>query len=545
MRECLVNSLEAIDRLEKSRGQPDWEQKLRLLREAEGWLEEARKRSARLSRENGQQLAAVLYPSAATVCLELSNYLPRRSDKEKYLHRGKDYLEHLLKRDERDREAWALYGLVLEDIGLYLGPPEEYYARACDALEKAMDTQNLRAGRTQPWLDRGRVQVRWATLGGKEAGKLLNAAAEDLKLVTKFGGESVEAAEASYWQGKLAAVQKRRERAEQALAQALKLARKARSPMWEEAVLNDWCTLALAEATTLLARQHPDTTKYAGVVEAKARELEKFSKATAAWFLLNAYRARCYATLQLPSAKTLLDILARGLEEGGRFQDNVWHVYLLSERARLYLEGTEVKKEVDKAYNDAVAALKLAEQVPVPDEAKALPLGTAGEAILNYQNAWKYYPEAVAKLRKAIQLAPTNPKAFWWKGLLAFTLSEEKFEAQGEDAANRWEEAARCIEEVFQTGPKKTLDSMPFLQKLRKDIPQKALPILQNAVKEHGQAADAWKWHWRIAEILAARGERLAALPHIRQAEHQIPASAPAAQRDRIVALRKQLEEGQ
>jgi hypothetical protein len=538
-------ALKGITLVYESRELFDIGKKLDLLRKADGELKTGLQLRAKLAKDKADELSVLLYQTLGAVCLELGSYEPRTADKAKYLHRGKDYLEQLLKRDDRNREAWDAYGLLLEDIGLYLGPAEEYYARACDALEKAMDPQSLWAGRTRPWLGRGRVQVRWATLGGKQANKLTAAAAADLQQVTQFGGDSLEAAEAWYWRGKLQVLQKKSlERVGQDFAQALKRFRRAQSQEWEEVTLNDWCTAALVEASALLARQHPDTAKYAEVVEDKARELEKFNKPAAAWFLLNAYRARCYATLQTTNANTLLDIFDRGLQ-GKRLQDRMMQFYLLSERARLYLEGVELKKDVTKAYADASAALKLAEQVPVSEDARALPLGIIGEACLNYQNAWKYYPEAVAKLRAAIKLSPTHSKAWWWKGLLAFTLSEDKFEAKGEAPANRWEEAARSIEETFQTGPRKTLDSLPFLQKLHKEIPEKALPVLQKAVKENGQAADAWKWHWRIAEILNTKGERLPALNHIRQAEQRIPANAPAAQRDRIVALRKQLEEAQ
>jgi serine/threonine-protein kinase len=536
--------LKGITLIYQSRELTDWDQKLDLLRRADDELQRGLGLLGKAAKDRAEQLSVLLYHSLGAVCLELGNYVAEKSEKANYLNRGKDYVKKILDLEPRNLEAWDVYGLLLEDLGLYVEEPAANYARACDALKQAMDPQNLWAGRTRPWLGRGRVQVRRAALGGQDSARLLEAAAADFRQVTKFGGDSAEAAEAWYWQGKVQALQKRPHEAAKAFEKALKGFRKVKSPLWEETVLGDWCALAVAEANDRLMKQdHAGATRFAKEVEARAWELEPFSKAAAAWYLLNAYRARCYAKLQPTDPDTLLGILAGGLE-GKRPQDRVMHFYLMSERARLRLEGIEgVKKDVTQAYNDAVAALKLAEQVAVPDEARALPLGVAAEACLKYRDEWRYYPEVVAKLRAAIKLGPTHSRAWWWKALLAYTLNEEKFEAPGEDPANRWEEAARSIAEAFQTGPKEAL-KLSYLQKWRAEIPEKALPVLQKAAKENGRAADAWKWHWRIAEILAARGEQPAeALTQIRQAEKQMPGDAPAPHRARIVALRKQLEQ--
>jgi serine/threonine protein kinase len=539
-------ALRGVALVYESREVLDYGKKLELLRKADGELSVGLQLRAKLPRDKADQLSLLLYQTFGSVCLELGNYVAAKAEKAKYLHRGKEYLEQLLKIEPKNLEAWDIYGLLLEDIGLYVGEPETYYARARDAVGKAMDEQFLWAGRTKPWLSRGRIQVRWATLGGKGAADLMAAAAVDLQQVTKFGGDSLEAAEAYLWRGKLETLQKNPERAEQAFRQALRRFRAARSSLWEEAVLHDWCNLALAEANTRLAKSdYAGATKYADVVEARGRELEKFSKASAALFLVNAHRAKRYARLQQTDPDTLLALLAGGLE-GERLQDRAMHVYILAERARLYIEGTEVTKDVVKAYKDAAAALKLAEQVAVPEEARALPLGIAGEACLNYQNAHKFFPEAVAKLRQAIKLAPAHFKAWWWKGLLTATLMNQKYDANGQDRANLLEEAARNIAEANNTAPASTPQGVrAWFRGLQKETEEKALPVLQKAVKDNGQAEDAWRWHWRLAEIRAANGERLPALNHVRQAEQRIPADAPAAQRDRIVALRKQLEEGQ
>jgi hypothetical protein len=531
----------------ESRELLDYGKKLELLRRADDELSVGLQLRAKLPKDKAEQLSPLLYQTFGSVCLELGNYVAAKAEKAKYFHRGKEILEQLLKLEPKNLEAWDRLGLLLEDIGLYVGEPATYYARARDAVSKAMGEQFLWAGRTKPWLDRGRIQVRWATLGGKDAADLMEAAATDLQQVTKFGGQSLEAAEAYLWQGKLAALQKSPERAEQAFRQALKRYRAAKSPWWEEAVLQEWCTLAHAEADVRLRKQdYAGATKYADILEARSRDLEKFSKATAALFLLDAHRTKRYAKLKQADPDTVLAILARGLEEGERLQDRFMHVYILAERARLYMEGAEVTKDVAKAYKDAAAALKLAEKVAVPEEARALPLGVAGEACLNYQDAYKYFPEAVTKLRQAIQLAPKHFKAWWWRGLLAATLMDKKYDANGQDWANVLEEAARNSAEANKTAPPSAPEGVRnWFSSLQKETEEKALPVLRQKVKDNGQAEDAWRWHWRIAEILAARGERLPALNHIRQAEQRIPAEAPAAQRDRIVALRKQLEEGQ
>ncbi len=76
-------------------------------------------------------------------------------------------------------------------------------------------------------------------------------------------------------------------------------------------------------------------------------------------------------------------------------------------------------------------------------------------------------------------------------------------------------------------------------------IEAKALPVLRDAVGKHPDGKSAWKWHWRLAEILGnTPGNRADALRHIRQGETGMPADALAEDRLRIATLRKQLEQG-
>src|SRR5262249_6150633 len=165
--------LKGVALVYESRELLDIGKKLELLRKADEELKVGLKLRDKLGKEKAKQLSLLLYPSLGSVCLELGNYEPELSDKAKYLARGKAYLEELLKQDDRNLQAWNDLGLMLEDMGKFIGKPAENYARACEVIEKAMDPQSLWAGRFKPWLDRGRVRTRWAALGGKDADKLV------------------------------------------------------------------------------------------------------------------------------------------------------------------------------------------------------------------------------------------------------------------------------------------------------------------------------------------------------------------------------------
>jgi serine/threonine protein kinase len=466
--------LKGIALIFESRGLTDYKDKLHKLREADTELEEGLRLLDKLGKEKAPQLAGRLYDSLGSVCLDLGNFVPEKSEQAKYFRRGEKYLKELLDGDPRNREAQRTYALLLEDIGLYVvkTPAEQqaYYRRACEALEKAMDRQDLKVGWTLPWLERGRVRVRWAGLGGEGADKLLKAAAQDLDDVTTFAGESVAAAEAYFWLAKLALLEKgaaRADRATRFFEQAVALSRKVQSPAWEEEALRESCDFALAEANARF-KNPAASKKYAAMCAACANDLEKLnSKAQAAWYLFQSRRLQNWLNGER-SPKVLLDILARGLEEG-RLQDRPMQFYLRSQRAELYLLGLEVdERDIAKAYADAVAAIKLAKEIALPEEAMAHPEGVAGEARLNYPDAHKYFPEAVTRLRSAIKLGPEHPRSWWWKGILALTLADERYEEKGVNRATFLEEAARHIAEACAAPSAK--NSLDYLNNIRKKI---------------------------------------------------------------------------
>src|SRR5262249_25676974 len=149
-----------------------------------------------LSKDRAADLSLLLYHCIGTACLELGNYVPEKAEKAKYLHRGKDKVDELLKLDPRNLDAWELKGLLLEDIGAFVAEPEKYYKEAVAALGKAMDPHNLMAGKTKPWLARGRVGVKWAELlppSGKEFRTQLIQADSDLKSVLGSSKGSADA----------------------------------------------------------------------------------------------------------------------------------------------------------------------------------------------------------------------------------------------------------------------------------------------------------------------------------------------------------------
>jgi serine/threonine protein kinase len=539
--------LKGVNLIHEARSLPDYKDKERLLRQADDELAVGLKLHDKLQGDKKRQLSALLYDSLGSVCLELGNYVAAKSEKEAYLRRGAKYLKDLLDHiDPRNGEARRTYALLLEDIGLYVAKTgaetADYYRRACAELSKVMDKQNLSAGRTKPWLDRGRIQVRWAGLGGPERAKLLKAAAKDFEQVSNFSAEALDMTEAYRWQANVAILGKDAERAATFFTQGLRLARKAKTEVWEEEILKEWCTFAWEEAKARL-KNATVSKKYADMCEARARDLEKFSKAAAAWFFFNTRQLKDYLNSRPADPEALLTLLGRGLE-GGRLQDRTTQFYLRAERARIYLDRTDpttkAKTHVPQAYKEALAALKLSEQVTVPDEAKALPMAVAGLACLEYKDAYKYFPETVDRLREAVTLGPNHPQSWLWRGILAVTLANEKYKADGVTPAQLWEEAARNSAEAYDRVPPSVEGARNYFRGKRKEIEDQALPVLQNAVKANGKAADAWKWRWRIAEILYHQDDRAGARTYLGQVE--VPAGAAPAHRTRVAELRKLLE---
>jgi predicted Ser/Thr protein kinase len=548
--------LKGMVHIREARGRQDWKDKLGLLQEADRVLEEGVKRCAKLDQARAREVLLVLYQSLGAACLELGNYSGKQEERTTYLNRGKDYLERLFKLDARNLEGWHTYGLILEDVGAFVGEPEKHYRLACQALEKAMEPQLLLAGWTRPWLARGRVQFKWAErLKGAEQDKLLEKASEDLQQAVKHAQEATDLVIAHLWRGQVHALRGNQRLAGQAFSDGLALAGKPGLEEWREDLLSEAATWALRQVAAGYrgtgAADMSELRKYLAVAEERARELDGCSKTKGGWLLLAATRWKAILNKKQASPKELEAVFARALEEEKlgqvRLQDYAWRVRLLCERARLRMEGGELPRDFAKAHADAVAAAELAARTAsILPESRVTAVGLAAETAFELLVPQKEYDEPIRRLRQVVELAPQDDRACKWKASLAAALflSEPKDPRQ---RTNAFEEAARNIAEAKQQTPKKGSTGLrEYIENWKTAIDKKALPALQEAVadKAADKAAEAWRWHWRVAELLdASGGSRAEALRAIREAERRAPGDAPEEHLQRIRTLRGKLEQ--
>ncbi len=558
--------LRGITLITEARNKSDYQEKLKLLLEANTQLQEAVKRGDKLEGEKARDLSLLVYGGLGAAGLELGNYVADKVQKAKYLRQGRDYMDRLVKLDPGNLEGWHTYAALLEDIGFFVEEPETNYGAACDALKKAMNRQHLVwEGGTKPWLARGRIRVKWAELiapDPKRAAKvteLLEGATEDLgEILQQRVNDPVQGAEAFSWRGKIHLLRKDITQAGQAFAQGLALARKAApdrkaaAEVWEESLLTDWGYAALGEASTRLARGNSRGSRtYVKVAEDRAPELKKFSHANAAWIFFNTRRLKSWLDEQAEDGKKLLEILDAGLEPG-RSQDRPTQLLLHCERAKLYFDGGVFKQQDPvKARRYALEALKFAADTPgASADARAVAAGIVGQACFYFESPKDYFPEAIEKLREAVSLSPTNAEAWKWRTFLGAALYKQLFEQglpKGTLARARiLEEAARRIAEAEQAVPASTSKAFKdFVRNWRKDIEKEARPALEKALADAAarKGPDAWKWHWRLAEILNRSDDtRAEARNQIRQADEALPPTVSKEDRDRVKALRKQLQ---
>ncbi|HKB39553.1 MAG TPA: hypothetical protein VKD72_24160, partial [Gemmataceae bacterium] len=521
--------LESSALILEERGKTDLADRQRLLTQADRKLDEALKRVEDLKPENRQrELKALLLRTKGVLHLELANYysVADRDKREESLDTAQRAIEQALRLDERSLEARDTLGCIVEDYGWLLGKTEQF-DKACKTFAKAMEPGSLEAGRTSPWLGRGRTRFKWAEalIGSKgpddkTAKELLEESASDLGEVVDHPRHPIQVAEALYWQGRIHTLGNKTQDAQDAFKRAVKLARQEKSEGWEEAAVQGWADVAARE---VLARyQDPSYDLATNLKEALKRcdELEKFSKSRAAAFRVGLIRLSISLDKEkseLEKREALLKVFENGLEPG-RTQDEYFRVHLLVQRSDVYMKGREVKRDLARAHADASAALKLSEQTTVDAGTRAYALGIIGLArqaqapSADEKTKEEYREEAVQSLRKALDLSPKHFAAWEWKGYLSGLLIlklPKKVMAGGprraeatlaEEACRYYLEAVQDIPEVERKGPDYTWlgdISQPNLK-------EKAVPILRAALERFPRDADAWKWHRGIAAVLAA-----------------------------------------
>jgi hypothetical protein len=551
--------LRGIVLISESRARRRLKDKMPLLEGADKQLNDALDRLKNVSGEGRRELGGVLNQAKAAACVELANYASDKVQKQRYLEQAKRYSQAALDLDARNLEAWETRGCVLEDVAWLLGKADEYKA-ACDAFDRAKDLGSLAAGKTKPWLGRGRTLVKWVEkdlgdgrpLAAAEA--RLKKAVEDLGVVTQWSAGSVEAAEAHFWQARIHGLRSKPAEADQEYRKALQAARQQKSDVWVEVILTARGVLAATEADRRQRDKVAGAANYLKIAEAQAKDLEAISKPRWAMITIRVLRTRAALNRDPVDWAKLVDLLNKGLTDT-RVEDALYRADLFAQRADLLSRGIKdvLDRDRGKAYEDASEALKLiAENHLEAPATKAHALGTAGamrvhasvDTKLDDQTRAAHHKEALSKLREAISLAPGHGFVGEWKLFLATALFTKPGGTAAEKA-NSFEEACRNVAEAGDDLKRGGLDmNYPELPRLREAIEKQALPVLREAVTNSPQSDDAWRWHWRIAELLKKETDsdsKREAAASIRKAKAGVPPTAPPAVKERIEALRKEL----
>jgi hypothetical protein len=485
-----AHGLQGIALVLQSRTQSDLEEKMKTLREADRLLDTSLTECQQLPPDKQQELTPLLQWSGGVVCLEVANYVSKKSEKETYLLKGKAFLEAVLRVEKKNLDAWDTYGCLVEDVAWLLDRVDQYKL-ACDAFQKAMGVKSLGAGRTSPWLGRGRTQAKWAERllkedkGSKEAQTLFDNAHDDLQTVTEGAPKSVTAAEAYYWQGKIATARDKPAAADRAFKTGLAVALASRSTLWEEALLVARAELASYQSagkvtaaleTPAGAAKAPrvaDARAALASADQRARDLAKFSNAQAAMFELANVRNRYALDNQYPPAEPQLRVIAGGLKDG-RLQDLPYKAYLLAERAEVRYRSDQSLENLRKAFQDHQEVLDLGSRITLDPRVKAKALGYAGlvrafTAVAEPGQKRKHSEEGIAKLREALALAPKHKLAWEWKIYLGLFLKAKRAKSTKEEIAFL-QEAAKCFREAEQEMPGTKKKDFKWVSKRRKEV---------------------------------------------------------------------------
>ncbi|MCC6419921.1 MAG: protein kinase [Gemmataceae bacterium] len=479
--------------------------RMKLLQGANTRLTEALDLAAKDGAAKGDELSGLLRHSRGVAGMELANYVGGRPAKAKYLRQAEQDIERVVALSPRDPLVLDAYGCILEDIGLYLGDPETYYSKACDQFERAKDFKTLTVlGRAKPYLDYGRVRVRWAELlferrKDADAKAQLDRAEEPLKEVEQYASGSVEAAEAAWCLGKLYVLRRDAPKAEQAFTRGVKIARQLGSKVWEEALISAWGVSAYTEAYQLYEKGVANARQYLKKAEAAAKDLEEFSKTQAAWLRVQTTRLGGQMTGKV-DRDALLKEIAAGIAAAGP-QDRLYHLRLLVDRGFLHTE----KQEWAEAYRSAKEAIELGQTVSGEVVARGNAWGIAGSARAQMMGGGAAAKEeALADLRSAVAILPNNAGAIW-KVWLAWLLKTNHPEGIREKA-NALEEASRNIDEAVRD-----LSRAGGFGKWAGDeqgkIDQLVPTALRTALGKYADDASAWKWRWRLASVLLRKGD--------------------------------------
>jgi serine/threonine protein kinase len=428
-------ALKGMALLLESRTQSDYADRIKRLTEAKAGLEKA----VELSKAAASEELSDFYRQWSSITLELGNYVSEDKNREANLTLAEEYADKATKLNPRNLDAWDALAYAREDIASIPGRKERF-KDAVDAYTRAIEISFLEA-RPRPWLGRGRCRYKWASSGGQEK-NLLNDADQDLLEVLRRDRNSLEAAESNYWLACIALLQRRHadpdnvalkdrllEDALRYFQGGLTAAQNQKSLVWEEATLQAWADLALAEAQVRKPSDRPSRAACLDQAEEKATLLgKKYNQAESALIRgqVALFRAIDKDNKEKAEArKTAIRLFDEGIEDK-RSQD--WSSLLNLRIALAQARLVAIPQDLEGARKDADAARKLVDKHKsgVNPNIRAEAIGVRGTVLyLQSATANDLAAEAREEFRTALKEAPNHPSSWLWCELLSYLLDRK------------------------------------------------------------------------------------------------------------------------
>jgi serine/threonine protein kinase/tetratricopeptide (TPR) repeat protein len=413
-------------------------------------------RAVELSQKDTAEDQSDLYRLWSSAALELGTYAADLKKKEEYLTAAEKYAIKATELNPRNLDAWDALAYAREDIAALLGRAEKF-KDAVKAYDQAI-ALGFREARPRPWLGRGRCQYRWAEADPADKNRL-DGAERDLREVLRRASDGAEGAEAHYWLGSVAVVQRNQtnslplkdrllETAVDSYRAAASLARKNKVPAWEEAALTAGANLALAEARTRKATGDPSAGEYLKQAEEQARDLKKYNRPESALILGQV------AFLRGRSREEAIKIFEGGTGKA-RAQDarSLVNLHIAMVNARL-----TVPQDLEGALKDAREARGLVDSLGEDRATRAAASGTLG-LVLYLQSIRagmaNTATEALKEFRTALKESPDHPTSWMWCWLLAHLLDRkaDRTPAETSEMRDRIAEAKKKLPDTRANAP--------------------------------------------------------------------------------------------
>jgi serine/threonine protein kinase len=475
----------------------------------------------------------LLYENAADNCIKLANNVsPEQAAG--YLTAADQDAKNLLAVDRTCVAAHDIRGCALEDVAWILKGDDMFakYGEAVNAFTAGLGGFGARA---KARMHRGRCHVKWAAdliNSGKgkpgEASGLLDNAAADLRAALLNDRESAVAAEANFWQARVAGVRwqlapiagKRAlyTEAGRSFNAAAELAKKLNAPAWRAAAMEFWALAAFDEAKRVAPDKNAAATAAFREAEARAKAVrdEGISRPWAALMLMDLYadvQSRLDGQVHVQKAMDAgRDGLKGDQDKGIQFQILI----RLAEYQTSILDDFSEKRNGSGAIADAKAALAMATNEKFGPEAEAEAHGASGLGYyFNYLgfgatgNQPADLQSATKELGRAVELAPHHRKSWKWKVYLAgFRMPGQ--EVKPATAATRYAEAYRLFREaessLDQTGEAGVYQKTVIIPG-RADALRRGTPVWDGQITNAGEKnnPDRPMWLLAAAEALAVQ----------------------------------------